>query len=108
MTPTRMRRRFATGLAAATLGAGALLVTAGPASAGNGDDGVNMACTKVTDAGADAGAAGALAMTGLKLEGVDKPVGFACQPVKDPSKANFCATATMYNGAIALGSPDPC
>lgn len=109
MTTTRtFRRSLATGFATLALGAGAMLTTAGAASAGIDDDGVNMACSKVTDAGSDAGAAAALAASGLKLEGVDKPVGFACTPVTDPSDANFCATATAYNGAIAIGSPDPC
>lgn len=107
MTTTRMRTRLASGLAAATLGAGAMLMTAGPASADIDDDGVNMACQKVTDAGSDANAAAALAATGLKLEGQDKPVGFACTPA-NPSDANFCATATAYNGAVAIGSADPC
>lgn len=108
MTTTSMRRRLGLGFATAALGAGAFLTTAGPASAGIGDDGINMACQKVTDAGSDQNAAAALAMAGIQLQGVDKPVGFACTPVKDPKQANFCATATAYNGAIAIGSPDPC
>jgi len=103
-----MRMRLASGLAATALGAGAMLVTAGPASAGIDDDGVNMACQKVTDAGSDANAAAALAASGLKVEGADKPVGFSCTAVTDPSDANFCANATAYNGAVAFGSADAC
>lgn len=107
MTGT-FRRRLGTGFAAAALGAGAILTTAGPASADVGDDGVNMACAKVTDAGSDATASNAVAATGLKLEGADKPVGFSCKPVGSASDANFCATATAYQNAIAFGTPGPC
>jgi hypothetical protein len=108
MTTTTFRRSLATGFAAVALGAGAMLTTAGPASADIDDDGINMFCTKVTDAGSDANAAATLAAAGLKVEGTDKPVGFACTPVSNPADANFCANATAYNNAIAFGSADPC
>ena len=102
-----MHRSLAAGIAAVALGAGTMMT--GTAFAGaDPDDGVGMVCQKVTDAQSDATAAAALASTGFKLLGEEKPVGFSCSVASNPADANFCATATYFDGVIALGNQGPC